>query len=258
MVDLSIHRPFVYRAAMPWLVGLGADSVGVNPVLAVRIAVSLCYLVAYVGFERLALMFRANISPKILPLIWGLPLFLIILPAHHAYDSVTLVVFTWAMIAIANQNTKAYVVLFVLAAINKETTITLILFFALACWGTPQFWKLILFQVVSYVLIRGCLVWVFQDSPGGIVERNWEAYLYAITKLSVLFFAIYGLMLFALIQIVQRWERLPQLAKFGLITIALPLAVLTIPFGFPFEFRVLLEAYPLLLLALFGRFSRQT
>ncbi len=113
-----------------------------------------------------------------------------------------------------------------------------------------KFILLLSVQVIIYLAIRLLLLLWFQNNPGGLVEFHLQdhASAYLDSPLSALFFfsSAAAVALWAIKDLPMR----PTFLRDGFVIIGAPLLLLYFFLGKPFEVRVFLEVYPVLLLLL--------
>ena len=146
-----------------------------------------------------------------------------------------------------------YLVVLALTSLNKETSLFLVVVFILYHWHRlerTRFWNLLIAQTVIYGLIRIGLLWAFWDNPGTPVEWHFFDHFYAPNPIANLFvYLSVPSLLLAGGLIAYRWRQKPLFLRQAVL-IFFPMAVLYLLFGFPFEFRTMLEVYsPVFLLA---------
>jgi hypothetical protein len=173
----------------------------------------------------------------------------------YIYDFPTLCLFTLGLAFLVRGRWAAFLVLYPLACLNKETTLLLTLLFVTyeGRGGrlTPfLFRRLLVAQLGIYVLIKLGLAGLFHGNPGGLTEfqllHNLELVVFpysysistAFTTLGVALMLFYG------------WARKPEFLKKGFWILPVLLG-LTFFLGYLDELRDYYEAYPILLLMLF-------
>ena len=279
MVDGTAYRPYVNRvllpalirlitaplpeqwnatfSAIPWITAeLGAFQVPPGAALQALTAWVLM-LISLIGFAY-SLRWLILISYPIpdwlaeltallalacLPIFWNF---------GYIYDFTTLFLFTLQLVLLAKGSWIAYLFFFPLTTLNKETSVLLILVFCLYFFPNTRlprlkFLKLLSAQVLIFLVIKLVLFLQFQHNPGGEGENHWWDHmtilkefpgLVVITTLVLLggvsFLLFYG------------WKQKPAFLRYASI-ILIPLMGLYFVYGFPFEFRVFYEAYPVMI-----------
>lgn len=106
-----------------------------------------------------------------------------------------------------------------------------------------QFLTLIVMQVAVYALVKGWLFFEFRNNPGELVEIHLTEYQMVFQKQP--WVGIISLFILAtlLLLVFCNWKRKPLFLRHALVMV-LPLLALIVPFGFPYEFRVFYEVYP--------------
>ena len=98
--------------------------------------------------------------------------------SRQIYDFTTLWSFTLGLALMAGRQWTAYLVLFAIATVNKETTILLTLVFAVHFilrrpFPANRAAALFAAQVALFLIVRGTISYVFRHNPGEVVEINW-------------------------------------------------------------------------------------
>ncbi len=168
----------------------------------------------------------------------------------YIYDPPLLFLFTLSLGLMLRQKWIAYLILFFLTTINKETSILLTLVFAIHYFHRiepKKYWQILASQVFIFLFVRGGIAWAFRDNPGVFLEyhlldHNLELFhqtpslagiAIALTLLFLVFF---------------RWKEKPAFARWGFWLVLLVLLITTLFFGFLDEYRDYYEAYPLAIL----------
>jgi hypothetical protein len=170
----------------------------------------------------------------------------------YTYDPATLLLFALALACMARRKWNAYMVVFLLACLNKETAILLTWAFAACYFGRwsaierRRFNLLAGLQVGVFAAVRAVILWLYRDNPGSslefhLLDHNVGELLRPYTFPTLL--AGLGLVML----ILYRWSEKPLFLRRS-VSLALPLLVSTLLFGFVDELRDYYEAYPALLL----------
>lgn len=169
--------------------------------------------------------------------------------ANHIYDTPSLFFFTLGLALMARRKWRWFLLCFVLACVNKETTILQTLVFYVHFrhderMGRARFRRLLGMQLAIFVAIKVSLTVVFWHNSGTFVEchlvRN-IVFLPPAQLWSTLSYFIVGLF------VVYHWSDKPRLLR-DATWILLPLVVFTFFLGFFDELRDLYEAYPVVVL----------
>jgi hypothetical protein len=248
----TAHKPFVGRVLLPALGLLTSAGLGITPEAAVAAWIYLSLFGSSVALLWLCAAFwpggpRHEIAALLLPLA-AMPLSLAF---RHIYDLPTLFLFTLGLAALAHRRWRAFLVIFAVACLNRETTILLSLVFAL--WYArrlepPLFWRLLLMQAGIFLLIRLPLLWQFRDNPGRSLSFYLDVHMRVYAERPAL--ALVHLLIAALIALAcaHAWRQKPpglRRAALALVGVLVPLFLVA---GFPFEVRVFYEALPLVYL----------
>ena len=173
-------------------------------------------------------------------------------PYVYIYDFTTLFLFTFGLATMVRCKWIAYLFIFALACINKETTILLTCIYAIHFFKDQKlkvstYIILLLIQIAMFVSIKIFIDTLFIRNPGDLVDfwlkRNITLLLspYPIVLylqwLALGFFVIY------------KWSEKPLFLKRGLL-ILIPLLGTTLFWGWINELRDYYEAYPIVILLL--------
>lgn len=279
MVHGTANRPFVYRTLVPSLVrGLVAitpPSVKANVessegavralfpnvfietgfVYETVLLFALLYL-SLLGFAlcvtRLYVIVTAS-DPRderwlfLVPFLalYGLPPFFL---RAFIYDLSTLFLMTLAMALMAEERWGLYLGALLLSCLNRETTVLLLLVFALYFYRRlprPAFVKLTAAHLAILGATRIALVRAYRDNPGVQGEFHLLDFIqhYAApygVEVAVAWVAVLVLMLY-------RWSEKPLFLRRAL-WILVPLFAVYFTLGFPRETRIFYEAYPIVIL----------
>jgi ribosomal protein S18 acetylase RimI-like enzyme len=280
MVYGKAHRPFVYRTLFPGTVRAIAEITPES--LKERISSAIQnrwkrnldrlewdtdYIYEYL--VALALMFFcffgfAFALRHLTKLFYDFPSFvadlapvggLIILPLFfryysYIYDPSTLLLSALAVGFIAARKHAAFYLIFVLATLNKETSILLTALFFLQEYKTTNKSKLfghVLIQVSLWIIIRSAIVFVFSNNEGSLFEFHLLRNLGLIIRpLKLIYFIGVSTVFFILVR--YQWRQKPSFLRAGLLVTLIPLVVLALFFGLVDEFRDYYEAFPFLFL----------
>lgn len=283
MVEGAAYRPFVTRALVPviirfflWLLPEGAEEAlrqaiadsPAGPFLVVGFDYSEADLALYavaVGVMFLLLLLFAAALHDLLRGLFVLPRGLqyaaslfglaLIRPYfaffyHYVYDFGSLALATLVLAMLAHRRWRGFCLAYLLASLNKETTLLFTLFFAIHYRRRlpgPLFRRLLVFQAVVFALTRGALAVIFRDNPGGPLE------FYLFSHNLMIFLERFYLYLpplrvfltFAVLSF-YRWREKPAFLKDALWMLAVMLG-LDLFFGMVDEVRDLYEVYPVAL-----------
>jgi hypothetical protein len=274
-------RPFQYRILVPVLVNMALsifpenafsslNVVMIEPAVA-RLAGNLntgrnaawlaifCMFFSLVGsvFVIKLLMERLGYPLKtinVLTLVFPISL-LAFLPYAYIYDLPNLFLFSCALLALAPNKEEAprtlrswfiYLTIFVLASLNKETSILLLVAFSVVYYqklNRARFIQLAVIQIVVYGIIRLYLLDRFSQNPGIVAAPLWWLYI-SYPMISIVTMAFFS----AIVVLIKReWAMKPLFLRQSFM-MAIPLTGLFLLFGYPFEFRTFFEVYPILFL----------
>lgn len=279
IMDGTAHRPYVSRALVPLAVRAIAaltptpvrdgiqsslrgrefvDDVGWYDAYLFEFALTtLVMLLCLVGFtwvlkrltEAVYGFPRAvnNLAP--IAALFLLPLFFRYY--SYPYDPATLLLYSMAVLFLIQRRFFWFVAAVALASANKETSILLIPLYAVYEWTQERRVPVgrLAAVVAAWGLVRGALMWIYQDNPGAMLESHF-------TEHTVWFFAKFPMaMRYTLVVVVlfliparNRWHQKPVFLRAGLAVTLVPLVVMGSIFGFVDELRGYYEAFPFLYL----------
>lgn len=176
--------------------------------------------------------------------------------SRQIYDFTTLWTFTLGLVLIAGHRWAAYLALFAIATVNKETTILLTLVFAFHFlrrrdrlpWNHTV--ALIAAQVALFVVIRGTIAYVFRDNPGGVVEINWASHNRVVLVEPALMSKRLPMLVLAALAGMWGWRHKPALLRDAFIVLAPVLLVMGVTVGQVDEIRAYYEFYPVVIVLL--------
>jgi len=241
-LDGTIYRPFAYRVVAPVMMH-GLLAVGLPVISAVVTLFAGALLLFTIALRWLARGLGVSLSPAQLTLamIGLLPL---MLRMTHLYDPLTLALWTAAIGAIVHKRQALYFAIFTVACLNRETTILLSIIYALQFGLT----RLTLAQVGIYGLLRVFLLALFADRPGYTIEFHLAEHWQSVTtniEATMLYLIVFG----AVIALVAyRFAGKPWLLRASASILVPVLVAAFIISGYPFEFRVFYEVYPIVFL----------
>lgn len=255
MLNGTAARPYVYRVLVPFTIQIIS---GLLDVLPFFIAIIIMYM-SLLGFSW-SIMELAKIY---LPLQHSLPLTLLapiglvpfLIEQRHIYDFTTLFLFTLALYFLSKDDFNKYIATFFLATLSKETSLFLVVFFIMQFqWkSNERLKKLLIIQIVIYILIRVILIVTFKDNPGSLMEFHLYDHLNMYREQPLSAILLFITIIFITVIGVVRTNNKTNFIRNSLIAIGGPILILYFPFGVPFETRIFLEAYPsiFLIFALF-------
>jgi hypothetical protein len=280
MVYGTAKRPYVYRTLLPSLVRITAPLIpdtAVRETISLRIVraglsrfeweaypaetllmfigMYLCVIGSFWAFRHLMISNGFNSwSASWLP--FG---YLVMLPGFFSdgkyYDWPTLFLFTLALSLLKNKHWTSYILVLLFTSLSKETSILLILVFAVHYFkklARPTWLSLLGIQTLVYLTVRLALIFYYRFNPGGVVEYHLQDNLIAFQEDPLTSLLPIGLMI---ILIGHRWQEKPRFLRDALFIVG-PLGLTKVFFGMPYELRVYLEAFPVILLLMAGGIFR--
>jgi len=210
------------------------------------VGIAMRYLVARLGYNA-ALQYLAP------PLLLG-GTAATFMRYGYTYDFTTLFLFSLSLLLMSYRRWIAYLLVFVTATLNKETSILLVLIFVvhfLRRLPRREFLVLSIAQLGLYGLVQGAIRYAYRNNPGSAVEWHLIDHLHALknaaTGMSAAFVLTSALVVAAAALIIYGWARKPPLLRSAIWMLPC-LLVLYTAWGYPGEIRAMLEVYPILAL----------
>ncbi len=280
MIYGHAHRPFVYRTLVPSVVRLIADITpesvetafvnhknssftltrfaelsGIDDEYVYEFYITIALLL--ILFYGLALVTRRlikehydfpNYVSDFAPIAALLILPLFFRYCNYIYDPATLFLASLALLFISTRNRFLFYIVFILAAINKETAILFSCLFFVKEYRTLTRKTLIghlIVQLLIWGAIKSMINIAFQNNPGSIAEFHLVNYnLQMIFRpFGILYFAAVVFIFFRLIK--YRWQEKSMFLRRGFFVVFIPMAVLALFLGYIDEFRQYYEVYPI-------------
>jgi hypothetical protein len=269
------YKPYVYRALMPVTVRLIASALPQEvrdsiidsnlhiaeweqDILPEYWVASILMFASLVGFsfafrQLLKDLFQAQpvfIDLIVLVAIAGLPPFFKYY--NYVYDLPNLFLFTLGLSLMLRRDWRRFLIVFLIACVNKETTILLTAVFTIYYWmRTSQvprslFLRLLFAQAGIFLLVRSMLLWIFRNNPGDSIEFHFFDHNILLLLTPYSFSGLFLILSLATL-IYYKWSEKPDFLKAALWLI-LPLSTSTLFFGYVDEIRVYYEVYPVILL----------
>jgi hypothetical protein len=171
----------------------------------------------------------------------------------HIYDFPNLALFTLCLAAMIRRRWSMYLVTFVLATVNKETSVLLValwaVYFSRGTFGSRStYFRLLVFQFLIWLIVRGVLIIIFARNPGGLLE--FHLFDHNLGRLRPFGLSSAAAWLFIALLAGFRWSAKPLFARMGLLVVV-PLMGMAVFFGFFDELRMYYEVYPFLCVLLF-------
>jgi hypothetical protein len=273
MVAGDAWRPFVYRALVPSMIRLVVEVTPADVQAAVN--AKLQYSLFAGLLKRINLSYAQAVMAVILylclcgysavlykmgtfffPQSWAMALFmpavgLLMIPAFtfhglYIYDFAVLFLTAVCYYCLATQQWGWYFFWFPFACFNKETAIFIPVFFVL--WYLPRldtrhfilYWTL---QCAIYIFVKIALSIHFMNNPGVFLEMHNSLSLSSL--LGRYDFSRLGLYCTVVFLLTYRWTEKPLFARYILWIYPMMVVAYTI-YGFPGEYRVFFDLFPLL------------
>lgn len=276
MVYGTAYRPFVYRTLVPTIVRLLTPLV---PVSFVELVMSsdiirgwlslldaatypreafVTWMVLFGSLLGYVVVFRKLMGSlgyseltKNLASIVALAILMLFFKFGYIYDFSSLFLFTLGLLLLSQKQFAWFLLVFALATLNKETSILFTGIFVFHYWkriDRKQFIWIAIGQLAIFMIIKGSLTYYFSDNPGSFVQYHLSEHILFFQLAPLYFLVLSSILGIALVLLVIiNWKNKPVFIRNSAV-IFIPLFVLYIFFGFPFEFRVFFEFLPVLMI----------
>lgn len=276
-LEATAERPYTYRALIPLLSQIFASAVpdtliewlhrapsslqnsfgwlsdgGYERQAAVILILILLSLLGFALAERklLQVLGTGTKEQYVLALLAQILVLPFSIQFSYYYDLPQVLLVTLCLIFLYQEQWWQYLLTLAIASFNKETSLFLIAVFFiyhLRRLRPKKFLELLFAQVTIYTVIRASLLYIFRNNPGTAVLLTLEAhYRQYTTYPSTLIFTLILLFLIGFL-IARDWRRKHPFLR---ATIVIPVLLLILFFtsGMPMEFRVFLDALPVLVI----------
>ena len=290
MIYGTAYKPFVYRTLLPAMVRLiqapipmqvrdlinkslsnvsilksAIDKLGWEKdyLLDYSVAFILLYLflLGFLGafkylFTRLISTNEIFLNVTSFVAIVGLPL--LFKYYTYIYDFPTLFLFTLGLGLMAAEQWNLYMLVFIFATFNKETSILLAFIYFIHNFPNIMagklFLKLLIMQLVFYAGIKLVVTILFVNNPGTFLEFHlFDHNLIILRNIDLL--PLLLILLPIIILVFYKWREKPKLLKDGL-WVLVPLVSIAVFYGFIDEYRAYYEAYPIICLLIIYSFGK--
>ncbi len=183
-----------------------------------------------------------------LSVILGLPC--LYWPTTYIYDFTTLFLFTLGLATMIRRKWRLYLFIFVLACLNKETTILLTCIYAIHFFKDQKlklstYIILLLIQIAIFISIKTFIDALFIHNRGVLVEFWLKRNIFLLVRPYPISIYLQWLALGFLV--IYKWSEKPLFLKQGLL-ILMPLLIAAVIWGWINELRALYEVYPIVIL----------
>jgi hypothetical protein len=182
---------------------------------------------------------------------------LVIIPAvffraeNVIYDPMTLLMFTLGVYLIYIRSRLLYFLVFLLATVNKETSILLVPLFVLREQGVLRRWTLALLaagQVLAFLGVKAAIAYALRGTPGSFVEFHLYDHNLGLVTQPAFYVKTFGVVIPLALMTVLDWKEKPSFLRRGLLVCLLPLVAFALFLGYVDELRDYYEAYPFVVL----------
>jgi len=167
---------------------------------------------------------------------------------HYLYDFPTLLLSTMGLAMLHRKHWVSFYLVFLLATVNKETAVLLVLVFATCYWGrkpSGDFWRHVAAQLFLFAAVRLAILYAYRENPGTVVESHLSANLSLTLERPD--YPTYCFLAFILASLLLRREWAHWFLR-GSLVLLIPMVPLYLAFGGYGEIRAFYEAFSILLL----------
>lgn len=168
-------------------------------------------------------------------------------PTMYLYDMGVLVLSACCYYAIATHRWRWYYLWLVLACLNKESALFIILFFTVWCFGRlpRRAWiKHVLWQLAIFMVIKHTLYLAYLYNPGVFLATYYQPS-QIMTLLRGYNYSQFAVFLVITVLLTYRWQQKPPFARYGLWVLG-AMFIAYLFFGKPYEYRVFYDIVPLM------------
>lgn len=213
-----------------------------------------CFFAMALGGRKIyALLYGGGLTANLVGLIY-----ILLVPTwfryyNYVYDPATLALSTWLAYVVLTNDLLAFVILFILASINKETSVIYLPVLATAAvLYKRKLWPVAVTCVILlgvWEFLRQAIQQHYAANPGFDLENHWlEHQAVVLSKYPMsLVYAICAFLFFGYL-IGYGWRAKPLMIRAGFLWTFVPLFVSSIFFGFIDETRALYDCYPFALM----------
>ncbi len=253
MVDSQGQRPFVYRILIPYLARLLASWTGWNAVACMLFLFLLSAAGLYFSTNYLYSAFeKDDLRTRVISLVSCILFAGLIYREVKVYDFTTGIFFTLSLGFLARKKYLAYLALFPVATLNRETTFLLLPCFVVAVYQATRVSRLLIYgtayQVIIYAGIRWMVMTQFANNPGAAFIWRLPQNLSDYARAPLLTLILVGTLGMAVYLVYQGWDDKPIFLRTMLILLFPAQVFLYLLFGMPWELRVYAESFPVLVL----------
>jgi hypothetical protein len=282
MVHGTAYRPYVYRVLVPGLAHLGtilmpaslasaltsafeawrgrpadwppAHAADYVLVVAIMAASLIGFGAAMRSLSQTVFSARPTVHALIvlaaiaaLPLTFG-PF------SRQIYDFTTLCLFTWCLVFMAQRRWIAFAIAFVVACLNKESSILLTVVYSVHVARTRtglsrnEAVGLFAYQLAVFALVRAAVVYAFRDNPGDTVEVHLFGHNQFVLLNPAEMSKRLLLLVAAAIAGAWGWSEKPQFLRQAFAVLVPALVVMGVTVGMVDEIRAYYELYAVVVL----------
>jgi len=246
------EKPFVYRQLVPILAWGVKYFFQTSHDASVKIVLLGFFLLMGEALRYFYTSFhRDDLYTEIYILLTSVLVILLATYPPHTYDIPTVALFTLSFSFLKRGKLDAFMLLFPIVCLNRETSLLLIPCMAIYLYGKISDRSIIVLSSICgviYLGMRALLVWYYQGYPGRAMYNHILENANMIAKFPYLMIVSIFLILAILAMLSAKWEYTPYLLKVVVWVFMPILIVMCFVIGYVIEIRVFLEVLPTLVI----------
>lgn len=242
------ERPYVYRVLLPLLSRFLEALTGISAVYLLVFLFIVCSVVLYFSLKYLYASFRDDERAGIIAFIICEILFVVLLSFPHVYDLPAAMFFTLGLALIARGKHLAYLLLFPVATLNRETTFLLSIVWLVISFRKVSHAYLLfgtVYQGVVYLAIRTATTIAFANNPGQTLDWQPMYNLVRYGNAPISTTLLLAFLAFIWYAAVKGWNDKPLFLRTAFLILFPLQIILHVTLGGAFEVRVYAESLPL-------------
>ena len=250
LTSLDLPKPWVYRQLVPELARL-LSLTGLRIDYALALVVTLSGVAFYLSLRKLYFYYYPESSKGEIYVVGSVFVGMLVFGYNRLpYDLTTAFLMMLGLYYILTVQNWKYLIVFVFACLNRETSFLLILVYVVVLYYRKygSYWWVTACQIYIYGLITYCLRLIFQYNPGSSLwVEPWQNLVrYANHPLQTIIYAM--VLAVVLLRVFRNWNSKFYSLRLAFVVIAPILFVMFMVCGQAFEVRVFWEVYPLVVL----------
>lgn len=247
IVNSAEEKPYVYRLFVPAVSRIMGELLSDRPERMMEFIFVVSAVLAFWAMKYLYESFYKD--GYTFAFVSSQFLFLICIIETKVYDYMTVAMFSFAMAFMARGKHRAFLILFPVATLNRETTF--LLTFLYAVWffrRMPyiQYFLSLAYQVSVYLLEKIIVQIVFSNNGGKPIYFEF----FQVVSVYAQFWPVLFLVVPIIYIVIKSWDETPRFFQIAALTMIPAQIFLHLLFGKAFEIRVFAESVPVFMMFL--------